>query len=113
MKQHKQEYREKFSVLKNVKAEVSEAHMQIDVLKEKLISGFENWYMQEFDAPAGNGPNLYAQEFGGEQEQMSSQEWLKGEASVGAEDEEMQTFLRAKKKVEVLNRARKMDKMRR
>ena len=114
MKQHKQEYREKFSVLKNVKAELSDAQMQIDVLKEKLISGFENWYLQEFDAPAGTGAGLYAAEFGGDQEAASSQDWLKGEASVGAEhDEEMQTFMRAKKKVEVLNRARKLDKMRR
>ena len=60
MKQFKQEYREKFSVLKNIKGELSEAHMQTDVLKEKLISGYENWYLQEFDAPAGSGPNMYA-----------------------------------------------------
>jgi len=45
MKQYKQEYREKFSVLKNVKGELSEAQMQTDVLKEKLISGYENWYL--------------------------------------------------------------------
>lgn len=45
MKQFKQEYREKFSVLKNVKSELAEAQMQVDVLKEKLISGFENWYL--------------------------------------------------------------------
>lgn len=72
MKQYKQEYREKFSVLKNVKGELAEAQMQTDVLKEKLISGFENWYLQEFDAPSGNGPNLYDQEFGRDQEELSS-----------------------------------------
>jgi len=55
-----------------VKAELAEAQMQTDVLKEKLISGFENWYLQEFDAPSGNGPNLYDQEFGRDQEGLSS-----------------------------------------
>ena len=63
--------------------------MQTDVLKEKLISGFENWYLIEFDAPSGSGPNLYAQEFGADQEAMSSQEWLKGDTSVVDADEEM------------------------
>lgn len=45
-----------------------------------------------------------------EEANLSSQEWLGAEANV---DTEQETFMRAKKKVEVLNRARKMDKQRR
>ena len=76
------------------------------MMKERLVSSFENWYINEFDVPVQGG-NLIVED----EANLSSQEWLGGsEANVDAEQE---TFMHAKKKVEVLNRARKMDKQRR
>jgi len=104
MKGHKAEYRDKFTQLKNAKAEFSEAQMEGDMMKERLVSSFENWYIEEFDVPVQGGGLLMEEEAN-----LSSQEWL-GAGSQGNVDVEQETFMRAKKKVEVLNRARKMDK---
>lgn len=53
MKTLKQEYREKFSTLKTAKQELQESAMAIDILKERLISQFEEWYPNEFEVPTG------------------------------------------------------------
>lgn len=74
-------------------------------MKERLVSSFENWYIAEFDVPVQGGGLMIEDEAN-----LSSQEWLGGaEANVDAEQD---TFMRAKKKVEILTRARKMDKRR-
>lgn len=106
MKGHKNDYKEKFSKLKDAKSEYNDAQMEGDMMKERLVSSFENWYISEFDVPVQGGGLMMEDEAN-----LSSQEWLGGpEGNVDAEQE---TFMRAKKKVEILNRARKMDKMRR
>jgi hypothetical protein len=105
MKGHKNDYKEKFNLLKNAKAEYNDAQMEGDMMKERLVSSFENWYIAEFDVPVQGGGLMIEDEAN-----LSSQEWLGGtEANVDAEQD---TFMRAKKKVEILNRARKMDKRR-
>jgi hypothetical protein len=62
MKGHKGEYRDKFTQLKNAKAEFSEAQMEGDMMKERLVSSFENWYIEEFDVPVQGGGLLMEEE---------------------------------------------------
>jgi glucose-6-phosphate 1-dehydrogenase len=49
MKDLKKEYRDMFSELKVYKQDHHDAQQQIDVLKEKLLIGFENWYRATFE----------------------------------------------------------------
>jgi len=51
MKGHKTDYKEKFTLLKNAKAEYNDAMLEGDMMKERLVSSFENWYIGEFDVP--------------------------------------------------------------
>jgi len=51
MKGHKNDYKEKFTLLKNAKAEYNDAMLEGDMMKERLVSSFENWYIGEFDVP--------------------------------------------------------------
>lgn len=51
MKGHKNDYKEKFTHLKNAKAEYNDAMLEGDMMKERLVSSFENWYIGEFDVP--------------------------------------------------------------
>lgn len=55
MKQFKSEYREKFSQLKNAKGEYVNCQNEGDLMKERLVSSFEGWYLQEFDIPVQGG----------------------------------------------------------
>jgi hypothetical protein len=80
-------------------------------LKERLISQFEEWYPREFEVPTGMNAGMM-NELEPEAKE-SSADWLQGTEGVHIEDDDQQTFMNAKKKVEILNRARKMDKMRR
>lgn len=49
MKDLKKEYRDMFADLKVYKQDHHDAQQQIDVLKEKLLIGFENWYRFTFE----------------------------------------------------------------
>ena len=51
MKDLKKVYRENFAKLKTLKASYADGQTQIDVVKEQLISKFEEWYATEFDIP--------------------------------------------------------------
>ena len=51
MKDLKKIYRDNFSKLKSFKTSYSDSQSQIDVVKEQLIAGFENWYAKEFEVP--------------------------------------------------------------
>ncbi len=49
MKDLKKIYRDLFADLKAHKEDHHDAQQQIDVLKEKLLIGFENWYSECFE----------------------------------------------------------------
>ena len=51
MKDLKKIYRENFTKLKNLKVSYADGQTQVDVVKEQLISKFEEWYATEFDIP--------------------------------------------------------------
>ena len=53
MKDLKKEYRDLFSDLKNSKEDLHDAQQQIDILKEKLLIQFENWYSITFENAGG------------------------------------------------------------
>lgn len=44
MKDSKKQYRDSFSTLKDMKIDLANNQRKIDVVKEQLISGFEEWY---------------------------------------------------------------------
>ncbi len=49
MKDLKKRYRDLFADLKTFKQDHHDAQQQIDVLKEKLLVGFEQWYQATFE----------------------------------------------------------------
>lgn len=51
MKDTKKQYRDSFAQLKEKKMDLANNQQQIDVLKEQLITAFENWYAAEFETP--------------------------------------------------------------
>ena len=59
MKDLKKVYRDNFAQLKNCKMEFAEGQKQIDLIKEQLISAFEEWYSTEFEVPAHGLDNAY------------------------------------------------------
>lgn len=107
MKDLKKIYRDNFSQLKNCKGEFSEGQRQIDTIKEQLISAFEEWYATEFEMAGAGFENAYNATLQQEQQNQPAESIFGGS---NQEDDEQQTFQRAKKKVEVLARAKRMEK---
>ena len=108
MKDLKKIYRDNFAELKNYKTEFAEGQRQIDTIKEQLISAFEEWYAVEFDVPAAGLDNTYNQNLQAEalQATATSDPIFGG----NTEDDDQQTFMRAKKKIEVLHRAKRLER---
>ena len=108
MKDLKKIYRDNFAELKNYKTEFAEGQRQIDTIKEQLISAFEEWYAIEFDVPAAGLDNTYNQNLQAEalQATATSDPIFGG----NQEDDDQQTFMRAKKKIEVLHRAKRLER---
>lgn len=52
MKELKKVYRNNFDNLKEVKGQVFYIQQTIDSLKQSLVSGFEEWYIQTFEDDA-------------------------------------------------------------
>ena len=108
MKDLKKIYRDRFAELKNCKAEFAEGQRQIDTIKEQLISAFEEWYVTEFEIAGAGLDNAYNSTL--QQEAMNNQPAESIFGGSNQEDDDQTTFLRAKKKVEVLARAKRMEK---
>ena len=108
MKDLKKIYRDSFQKLKSLKLSYSDNQSQIDVTKELLISKFEQWYASEFDVPSFELENAY-----NAAQQTESKDMMKADSVFGGsnqEDEDQQTFMRAKRKVETLARAKRDDR---
>ena len=108
MKDLKKSYRDSFNRLKAFKSEFSDAQTQIDLIKQRLISEFEGWYAIEFEQPEAAQTQAYNANLQDELANQKTSDSLFGVA--GDQEDEAQTFMRAKKKVETLHRARKMEK---
>ena len=107
MKDLKKVYRENFSRLKNLKMSYADNQSQIDVVKEQLIGQFENWYAQEFEIPGFELENAYNANLQNEMRENKADSVFGGS---NAEEDEQQTFMRAKRKVDTLARAKRNEK---
>ena len=107
MKDLKKVYRDNFSKLKNLKMSYSENQSQIDVVKEQIISHFELWYAQEFEHPALELEDAYNANMQHDMKEMKADSVFGGS---NQEDDDQQTFMRAKRKVETLARAKRDEK---
>ena len=108
MKDLKKIYRDNFAELKNYKTEFAEGQRQIDTIKEQLISAFEEWYAVEFDVPAAGLDNTYNQNL--QAEALQATQTNDPIFGGNQEDDDQQTFMRAKKKIEVLHRAKRLER---
>ena len=107
MKDLKKVYRDNFTQLKNFKMSYSENQTQIDVVKEQLISQFELWYASEFEIPGLALEDAYNANLQNDFKDTKPDSVFGGS---NQEDDDQQTFMRAKKKVETLARAKRNDK---
>lgn len=63
MKDLKKVYRDQFGELKSLKQDLEEGQSQIDVVKEQLLTRFEDWYQITFEASGlGIGANTMVEE---------------------------------------------------
>lgn len=114
MKDLKRNYRDNYDRLKNLKQEILDLQTNIDSMKQQLIIAFEQWYAAEFDlGKDGGGATLNLDESYHDRAkgQMST---YKGDSLVMTSQEEVDedalAFNRAKKNVDQLHKAKKMDK---
>ena len=75
--------------------------------KEQLIAQFESWYSTEFEVPGAGLDASYLQNM---QQEMKPENKELSVFGGSEQDEEQALFMRTKKKVEVLNRAKKVEK---
>jgi hypothetical protein len=102
MKDLKRSYRENYDRLKQSKIAIADAQQNIDGMKQQIVLDFERWYLEEFEPSSGDQP--------------LSTTLLTYPGSQGAAedlaDEEADAYLKAKRNVDTLHRAKKMEKMR-
>ena len=108
MKDLKKAYRDSFAKLKTLKMEHVENQKQIDVIKEQLISQFEEWYAQEFDVPNAAMENAYNANLQNEFKPATQAPSEFGDSNTV--DDDQAVYMRAKRKVETLARAKRLDK---
>ena len=106
MKDLKRHYRENYEKLRQVKISIADAQNNVDGMKQQIVLEFERWYLDEFEMPATSNTSdhqttmiTYA---GGLTDNNG------GEGLIA--DEEAETYLRAKKHVDTLHRAKKQMK---
>ena len=106
MKDYKKQYRDSFAKLKGKKMDLANSQREIDVIKEQLISNFEIWYCEEFEAPNASMDDAYNQSMQVEFKTNIKSEF--GDSSMA--DEDQVTYMRAKKKVATLATAKRIEK---
>ena len=106
MKDYKKQYRDSFANLKEKKMDLANSQREIDVIKEQLISNFEIWYCEEFEAPNASMDDAYNQSMQVEFKTNIKSEF--GDSSMA--DEDQVTYMRAKKKVATLATAKRIEK---
>ena len=106
MKDLKRNYRDTYEKLRQVKNYIPDTQNNIDNMKQQIVVDFEHWYSEEFDVPAHGEPNTF----------MAStvltnkiDTHMPGDEMA---DEDAETFLRAKRHIDTLHKAKKLDKQR-
>ncbi|CDW82929.1 kinesin motor domain-containing protein [Stylonychia lemnae] len=118
MKDLKKNYRENYDKLKNLKVEVNDIQSNIDSMKQQLIYNFEGWYADEFEAGGGGEIQMDDSAYN----QTVKNQYQKGTLNAfqgdslfnGGEDvdDDALAFIRAKRKVDTLHKAKKLEKQR-
>ncbi len=110
MKDMKKHYKETFEKLKALKGDVSDIQLNIDNLKQQLIVSFENWFAEEFEPPQ-EGAYDESIMIGG----AATKTAFKGFEQPAEEeiDSDALAFIRAKKKVDTLHKAKRMERQHR
>ena len=107
MKDLKRSYRDAYEKLRHVKTQMSDTQNSIDGMKQQIVYEFEKWFGEEFDVPANNV---------GEIGTFMGSTVLTGGPEGGAVEEmadvDAETFLRARKNIDTLHRAKKLEKQR-
>lgn len=104
MKDYKKQYRDGFAQLKEMKIDLANNQRKIDVVKEQLISAFEEWYGAEFEVPDSFMQTGFDQSL---QNELKAQAL---ETESNTLDEDQATFMRAKRKVDTLAKAKRLEK---
>jgi hypothetical protein len=103
MKDLKRSYRDTYDKLKHVKTNINDSQGNIDGMKQQIVVEFERWYSEEFEAPL-------------EVNTFMASSMLTGKHEGGMQDEvvddEAETYLRAKRNIDTLHKAKKLEKQR-
>ena len=88
-------------------------------MKQQLILNFENWYAEEFEAGQGGGSAHFDETYNQTMKQHMHHQisTYKGDSLImgipeDEVDDDAMAFIRAKKKVDTLHKAKKMEKSR-
>lgn len=110
LKDLKRSYREHYDRLKQAKVTIADAQANVDGMKQQMVLDFERWYSEEFDVGDGlDGVGSTLMTYGAGGGTMLPN--ATGD-EVGMADEEAEAYLRAKRNVDTLHRAKKLEKMR-
>lgn len=99
MKDMKRAYREDYERLRAAKGAIADAQANIDGTKQQIVVAFEQWHAEEF-------------EDGGQEEPLNLHGAAGAQAAEELPDEEADAYLSAKRNVDTLHRAKKLEKMR-
>lgn len=100
LKDLKRGYRDQYEKLKQVKVGINDAQGNVDSMKQQIVLDFERWYSEEFESAIPGDQGI-------QQTYMGTTVATQDE---GAGDDEAETFLRAKKHIDTLHKAKKYEK---
>ncbi len=100
MKDLKRSYRDQYEKLRQVKVAIQDAQSNVDNMKQQIVIDFERWYNEEFE---NSGDSTVIQ-----QTYMGTTNVTQG--GDDAFDDDAETYLRAKRHIDTLHRAKKYEK---
>ena len=103
MKDLKRSYRDTYEKLRQVKNQIVDSQSNIDNMKQQIVIDFERWYGEEFDMPAHGDHTFMASTV----LTNNIDTHVPGDEMA---DEDAETFLRAKRNIDTLHKAKKMEK---
>ncbi|CDW85408.1 kinesin motor domain-containing protein [Stylonychia lemnae] len=124
MKEMKKKYRENYDLLKSLRGEVYYVQQSIDSLKQQLVSQFEDWYTLTFDDDetlSQGGQQKSGRTLQQSTKLIQKQNFIEvgddeqerregGEDQEGGIDPDALAFIKAKRKVDDLHKAKKQEK---
>ena len=100
LKDLKRGYRDQYEKLRQVKVAINDAQGNVDNMKQQIVLDFERWYSEEFESTIPGDHGIQQTYMG---TTVATQEEAGG-------DDEADTYLRAKKHIDTLHKAKKYEK---